>query len=380
MSTDWQRVHDDFPVNRNLIWLNNCGTTPASNHVVAEMERYLHTCANKGPGADPYLFPDVQRRITSVISRLVGCKNSEIALIHHTAEGMTMVSHGLSLRAGDEILLLENEYPSNVYPWEHWRARGVETRFVQLGSTPDEFVHHFTLALTPRVRVASFSPVHWCTGMPLPIEKIAALCHERAITLVIDGSQGIGHVPFDLRACGPCIVCFSAWKWLLGPLGLGVLIVSEELLPTLTPFFKGPDAMADAASYLPYKSLFKPTAARFTYSTPNFGDWVYFAASLEYLDALGFEQVQTRIFELTARLALGLDKLGLQPAYRRAAATPSGILAVAKNGTDCQQLAALLAKENIVARDRMGRLRLAPHVYLSTEQIDQTVDTIGRLL
>jgi cysteine desulfurase / selenocysteine lyase len=379
VSPDWQAAAEAYPVNQRWIWLNNCGTTPPGRHVVRRMQDYFQKCCEMGPGGEDYVPARLGKKLKVSLARLLNARPEEIALVHNTAEAMTMVSLGLELGPGDEIVLLEDEYPSNVYPWESWQTHGVVLRRVALAATPDEFLQNFCRTLGPRTRVAALSMVHWCTGLPLPLPELAEVCHERSILLVIDGSQGVGQVPLDLDALRPCVVAFSAWKWLLGPLGLGVLVVSEDVLPTLRPVFKGPDSMADPLSYLPYQSTFKPNADRYTYSTANYNDWVYFAESLDWLEGFGFASVCARIHELAAELWRGLEALGFRSAYARDSAPNSGILAVERPGVDCRELARRLAVRGIVGRERLGRLRLAPHVYLGPGQLDQTVRTIAEL-
>jgi selenocysteine lyase/cysteine desulfurase len=378
MTDAWQKAHDAFPIHRRLLWLNNCGTTPPGQHVVDRMRDYFQASSQGGPDLDSYAPAVVQHRLKESLARLLHCEPDEIALVHNTAEAMTMVSWGLDLQPGDEILLLEQEYPSNVYPWEHWQTRGVKLTVVPLARTPAEFYHAFVERITARTRVAAVSAVHWCTGMPLPLLELARVCHEHGVRLVVDGSQGVGQLPIDLGVLGPCVVAFSAWKWLLGPMGVGVLAISREQLAQLRPVFKGPDAVAKS-SYLPYQDAFKATADRYTYSTANYNDWVYFSASLEFLEGLGFARVFARIAELTELLFAGLVKFGFRSAYSREAAPPSGILAMEKPGVDCRKLAELLAKRGIVARERLGRLRLAPHVYLMPEELERAVEIIGKL-
>ena len=374
----WRSVQEAYPINERWVWLNNCGTTPPGRHIALAMHEYFERCSRLGPGSDQYAPELVARKIKASLSRLLGARPDEVALVHNTAEAITMVSLGMDLVSGDEILILENEYPSNVYPWEVWQERGVKLRFVPLADSEDGFIDNFQRALGPHTRVAALSMVHWCTGLPLPMPEIAQLCHERDIRLVIDGSQGVGQVPIDVGRLGPCAVAFSAWKWLLGPLGLGVLVVSQQLLPLIKPVFKGPDGMADS-QYLPYQSTFKPTADRFTYSTANYNDWVYLAASLDWLEDIGFERVQARIQELTGQLWGGLREAGFRSAYDRTRSGSSGILAVDKPGVDCGRLAELLSERGILARERLGRLRLAPHVYISSDQIAGTVKAIAEL-
>jgi selenocysteine lyase/cysteine desulfurase len=130
----WQKIYDAFPVNRELIWLNNCGTTPAGEHAVRDVSRFLEGCARRGLLTGTATFPDLSRDIKAILAKEINCKPEELALIHNTAEGMNFVSHGMDLDPGDEIILLENEYPSNVYPWRHWEDRGVSIFFAPRAS------------------------------------------------------------------------------------------------------------------------------------------------------------------------------------------------------------------------------------------------------
>src|SRR4051812_18893210 len=107
---DWDRVAADFPVNQNLIWMNNCGTTPLGDPIRSTVNRWLEEYGRLGAEGKSFTYPGVKASITRRLERLLGAQPGEIALIHHTAEGMNFISHGLDLRPGDEILVMENEY------------------------------------------------------------------------------------------------------------------------------------------------------------------------------------------------------------------------------------------------------------------------------
>ena len=123
---DWEFVYDAYPVNRELIWLNNCGITPAGTHIVQAVSRFLEGYAEKGILTETASYHEVRQSIKKILASLLKCQPEELSLIHNTAEGMNFISHGLRLRPGDEIVLLENEYPSNVYPWLHWKEKGAK--------------------------------------------------------------------------------------------------------------------------------------------------------------------------------------------------------------------------------------------------------------
>jgi cysteine desulfurase / selenocysteine lyase len=376
---NWQKVYDAYPINAECVWLNNCGITPTGAHIVARMAAHFDQMAQHGPGGGDASPAKLTQSIQQRLGQLLHAEPEDIALIHNTAEGMTMISLGLALSPGDELLLLENEYPSNVYPWEHWRDRGVKLSFVPMGDTREAFLEHFERAVTPRTKVAAMSMVHWCTGMPLPVQEMAKLCHERGILLVLDGSQGVGQVAIDFARIAPAVLCFSAWKWLLGPLGLGAIVVDRETLTRLSMPFKATDSVANPLSYLPYQSQMRASVERYTYSTANYNDWVYFDESLDFLGKIGFDRVAARLLELTARLLHGLSRLGFRSAYTHGDQPQSGILSVRKPGVDIDALCANLTKRGFVTRVRLEHLRLAPHVYESLEQMDATVAAIEEL-
>jgi cysteine desulfurase / selenocysteine lyase len=376
---DWQRVYDAFPVNREMIWLNNCGTTPAGNHIVSAVTRFIKGYAEKGILTDVALYSEVRDRIKTILAALLNCHQEELALIHNTAEGMNFISHGVNLLPEDELILLENEYPSNVYPWQHWAKRGVRLIFTPMEKTPEAFLESLRTRVTSKTRLMALSAVHWCTGMPLPLSAIGALCRERGIDFVVDGAQGVGMQPIDLKKMGISYMSFSAWKWLLGPLGVGVFYIARENLTRLKAIFTGTASVVSDQDYFPYREELKPTADRFTFSTANSNDWVYFAASLDFLFTLGFEVVRERIFELSRQLSRGLTGIGFQVLSDRHPDWPTGIVVCEKKGISASLILSHLKKNKIVAAERLGRIRFSPHVYISPARIDEVVRVLAAL-
>jgi len=375
---EWQQIYDLYPVNRELIWLNNCGVVPAGSHIVQTVTKYLNGYAKKGIFTETASYINVRRKIQTILANLLKCRPEELALIHHTSEGMNFISRGLDLQPQDEIILLENEYPSNVYPWRHWKEKSVKLHTVPMGNTPAEFINGLTPLIHSRTRLIALSAVHWCTGMPLPLEKIGALCHDKGIIFVVDGAQGVGMQPLDVKRANISYMAFSAWKWLMGPIGMGVLYVPLENLEKLKPVFIGSESVIQDEAYLPYKDILKPTADRFTISTANFNDWVYFLAALEMLEKIGFDTVMQRIFELSAYLAKGLAQSGYQVITNRFSDYPTGIIVCAKPDADPLKMMAYLKENKIVAALRLNRIRLAPHIFISEKQLDRVIDVMAR--
>lgn len=375
----WASVQADFPVNKHLVWLNNCGTTPAGLPMRGAVEAWLRGYSERGVLHGEVTYLGVKHSIYRKLADLLRAGTDEFALIHNTAEGMNFISHGLSLVPGDEILVLENEYPSNWYPWEHWKEKGVALKPVPCGAGPDEFLEAFKSALTPRSRVAAFSAVHWCTGLPLPLMEVGRLCAERGMEFVVDGAQGVGLMDIDVKACRIGCMAFSAWKWLLGPIGLGVLFIDRTRLDGLKPIFKGTESVPLDENYLPYKEAWKPGADRFAYSTGSLADWVYFEAALEWLGGIGFDRARERILTLAARLGDGLRARGFEVKSDGFQGARTGIVAAGRPGFDASAAVRELMARGIVVAERLGRVRLAPHVYNTEDQVDRAVAELGSL-
>lgn len=375
---NWQSVYENYPANREMIWLNNCGITPAGGHVLAAVTRFMNDYAKNGARAASADYGKIKHRIKDILSNLLGCAPGELCLVHNTSEGMNVISRGLGIDPGSEIILLENEYPSNVYPWRHWAEKGVSIKTAPAAGTPEEFYEKLSAMVTDKTRLITLSAVHWCTGMPLPLSRIGELCRERDIVFVVDGAQGVGMQPIDVKQMNIDYMAFSAWKWLMGPLGLGVLYVAERRLGDLAPVFVGTESVIMDEEYLPYKRDLKPTADRFAFSTPSTGDGVYFLAALEYLDQIGFTAVRERIFELAEYLKQRLRNIGFQVLSDRFPEHPTGIVVCEKQGVSSGPMVKRLEEQKVIAAERLGRIRFSPHIYLSEYQLDAAARSLSQ--
>ncbi len=168
-------------------------------------------------------------------------------------------------------------------------------------------------------------------------------------------------------------MAFPAWKWLLGPLGLGVMYVKKERLDELEVLFKGTGTVKGGENYLPYKKDLKDGSERFEYSTPNFNDWVYFIAILEKLVEIGFPKIQSRILELAEHLEQGLHSIGFSLA-KDTHNSNTGIVLAYHPEISSAKIAAYLKTKGVIVADRLGGVRFSPHIYISKEQLDQVLE------
>ncbi len=375
---EWEKIEELYPVNRKTIWLNNCGTVPSGDHINRVVSSFMTSYSEHGIFTPDFPYTRVMKDIRESLSGLLNCGREDIALIHNTAEGMNFISHGYRFKPGDEIILLESEYPSNIYPWEHLGEKGVKIRFTELKDTPESFYDSLEKTVTEKTVLISLSAVHWCTGMPLPLGRISAFCRERNILFVLDAAQGAGHVPLDLEELD-CITVFSAWKWLMGPLGLGVMIIPKRKLELLDPVFKGPGSVTGEMDYFPYRDELKPTAERYIYSTPGIMEWIYFRESLRLLESIGKDRVMERIYRLADIIADILREKGFDLVKDRFR-VKTGIVSAGLSGVDSSRLVKELKGRGVISAERLNRVRFSPHIYNTPEQLERVGEILDEIL
>ena len=220
-------TRDAFAIPRDIAYFNTATLSPQLHRVRAAGEAALERRARPWTIIADDWFSDVER-LRAAFGQLVGADAEGIALVPATSYAFAVVANNLALRPGDRVLVLGAEYPSGIYSWQAaTRVSGAEILTVQ--REPGQSWTDAVLAvLDDRVRVVSVPNVHWTDGALVDLERVSARTHELGAHLVIDGSQSIGAMPFDVARLRPDFVTSVGYKWLLGPLGISYLDVAEH--------------------------------------------------------------------------------------------------------------------------------------------------------
>ena len=373
---DWNDWRREFPITERLVHLNHAGVAPVSRRVVAAVTQFI-TEATTVDAATQRRWNERCQQVRASFARLIGAQADEIAFVKNTSEGISLVAAGVDWRAGDNVIAVDGEYPSNVYPWFGLRRCGVETRLVRprCGRVHVDDVHALADA---RTRLVSVSFVDWSSGARTDLASIAALCHAHGLIFCVDGIQGVGAVQLDVEQAGIDCLAVGGHKWLLAPEGHGVLFVSRRVADRIGSVLHGWKSVTDADTYLPYHFDPRPDAAKFEPGSPSVLSTFALGAAIDLLLEVGPQRIERRLMELTDRLVAGLRTRGAEVVSPWGTGERSGIV-VFRLGSDPQRLCTELIRQGFIVRVRNGGIRVAPHFYNNEDDIDRLLSALDTL-
>ena len=366
----------------DAVYLNNASTGPLPQRAVDAMEDFTRRRATPFRIADTEQFGTIERA-RDLCAALIGASASEIAAMVNTSYGINLAASALPFVAGDVILTYANEFPANVYPWlAIERSRGVRVvRVPSAGHFPDEERLLEAIGREPRVRAVAISWVGFAHGFRSDLARIGAACRQRGAYLVVDAIQGIGAAPLDVRACNIDILACGGQKWLLGPWGTGFVYVRDVLARTLVPAVVGwlsVQGSQDFTNLVGNALVFHDDARRFEMMTLPYQDFAGWNASLTLLAELTPAAVHRHIETLTGRIVSWAesrrDVTLMTPAD---ASRRAGIVAVRPPG-DVAVVAARLRDAGIIHSLREGAIRLSPHCYNTSEDVDAALRVLDQ--
>jgi cysteine desulfurase/selenocysteine lyase len=302
MTPDWAKLRADFPIldqqvhGKPLIYFDNAATSQKPRKVIdALVHYYEHDNANVHRG-----IHELSNRATHAYeaarartAKFINARSAdEIIFTRGTTEGINLVANSWgakNLKAGDVILLTEMEHHSNLVPWQMLAQRtGAKLAYVPV--TGDEGLLALTKLdslLTPQVKIFAMVHISNSMGTVNPVAALCARARKRGIITLVDGAQSAGHMPVDVQAIGCDFFAFSGHK-ICGPTGIGVLWGRPELLDSMPPY-QGGGEMILTVGY--DKTEFKKAPHRFEAGTPDISGPIGLHAAMNYLDAIGRENI-----------------------------------------------------------------------------------------
>lgn len=311
------------------------------------------------------------------IARFIGAAPGTIAVLRNTGDGANAIAGGYPWQPGDELILPDNEFPSNAQPWLPVRKRGVNVHFIETKRerlTPGVLRRH----ISKNTKIVTVSWVSFEDGYRHDLAALAEIAHEHGAVFAVDAIQGLGAFPIDVQACGIDALYCGGAKWMLALQGVSFLYVRPELMERLELATPGWRSVADMWSFLDYEQPLVPDATRFEGGTPNFIGALSLAHSIDVMENAGTARIAQHVLALTDRLAEGLRSAGAELATIRGRCESSGIVTFTLPGSDPVALGKALQRDGIVTTYRWNGIRVAPHGYNTTGEIDALLDGVKR--
>jgi cysteine desulfurase / selenocysteine lyase len=372
-----ETVGHEFPIKSRRCYLNNASIGAMSVPVIAAVDRFMADVRDNGRNEYPNWCKFADTEIKDRIARLIGAKRSEIAFIKNTTEGLITVANGYRWRKGDNVVIADIEYPSNVYCWMKLAQRGVELRWVR-NRHGRILVDDIRALMNERTRVVSLSAVQFSNGFRQDLESTAALCKERGTLLNLDAIQWVGALAIDVERLGIHFLSVGGHKWLLAPIGTGFFYCRRSVLEELDPPNVGYHSVGKHEDHMDYELVYRPDAGRFEEALVNFpGIWGLDAAVRMQL-ALGPKEIERHILNLTQRAAEGLRARGYEIVSPVGPNERSGILSFRHPSLDAEGIAERLKVAQVDLAVRGGALRISPSYYNDAQEIDRFLSALPR--
>ena len=371
-------VDDEFPQLPGLRYLNHAAVSPWPQRSVDAVSQFATENARTG-ARDYARWLQVERRLRERLQRLLNAPScADIALVKNTSEALSFVAFGLDWRAGDNVVISDEEFPSNRIVWEALAPLGVEVVQVNLHSGDAEAA--LLAACGPRTRLMAISAVQYASGLRLDLPRLGQGCQARGVLLCIDAIQQLGALPFDVQASQCAFAMADGHKWLLGPEGLGVFYCRSDLRPQLKLHEYGWHMLEQAGDY--QRTTWEPakSARRFECGSPNMLGAMALEASLSLLEEVGMSTVESALQERMQWLLDGLRNIpGAHLHSAVARQQRAGILTFSLAGWQHQALFERLKEQQVVCAQRGAGIRLSPHFYTDPKVIDDTLRVLRQL-
>ena len=321
---DWAALREDFPILRQkvhghpLVYLDNAATSQKPVVVLEALDRFyrqdnsnVHRGIHELSRRSTEAFEAARDRVAAFLNTR---ESAEIIFTRGTTESINLVARAWgdkNIQSGDTILLTEMEHHSNIVPWQLLAERtGAKLAYVPV--TGDDGLLDLSgldNLLDNTVKLFAFTHVSNTLGTVNPVADLCARARRRSIVTLVDAAQAVGHRPVDVREIGCDFLAFSGHK-VCGPTGIGALYGRREVLEAMPPFLGGGDMIVNVDFF---RSTFKEPPHRFEAGTPDFAAAIGLGVALDYLAAIGCENIARHDAEL---VALALERLLSLPGLR----------------------------------------------------------------
>jgi selenocysteine lyase/cysteine desulfurase len=368
-ATPWQ---EEFAQEPGLIYLNHAAVAPWPRRAQLAVTAFAEENLKWGATHYPQWIA-TESRLRQQLAALINAPSpSDIALVKNTSEGLSMIAHGLPWQRGDNVVISDEEFPSNRIVWESLAKQGVQLRQVSLqGLNPEA---DLIAATDGHTRVLSVSAVQYASGRRLHLESLGQACAQRNVRFCVDAIQSLGALRFDAQAIGADYVVADGHKWLLGPEGLALFYCRAERREELTLREYGWHMVEQAHDFDATRWEVAHSARRFECGSPNMLGIYALSAAVSLLQEVGMTVIEHRVLNNSACLLEALQRdRAVEILTPTATERHAGIVTFRVANADPGAIVARLRARDILCAHRGGGVRFSPHFYNTETQLHEAV-------
>ena len=379
--TYWSMVRQQFPLNKDLAYLNNGTMGPSPYPVIEAVKKgMMEGDVNGSYGG----WEATQAKL----AKFVGADENEIALTHNVIDGINIVCWGLPLKKGDEVIMTTHEHVGNAFPWlNRQMVHGIVIKVFTPASTAEETLERVKALYTNKTRAVAVPHIPCTQGQVLPAKEICTWAKENGLFAFIDGAHGPGMLLVDLHDMGCDAYASCSHKWMLGPKGTGFLYVKKSFQQTLQTYFVGggsDNGKWNMASTPIATGAYADSAHRYYGGTQASGLYKGVDAAIDFIETIGMGNIHERIMYLSSYAQAELIKFGdkvelITPTEVRSRAGVNGFRIKGVNFNDFYKTCAdNKVRIRVVQENSLNSLRMSTHIYNTKEEIDRLMALIQK--
>ena len=372
---DWR---NEFPVTETYIYMNHAGVAPLSRRVREAMAGFIEDATVNG-AVNAEDWAETAEVCRGAAAQLINADPTEIAFMKNTTQGILIAANGIDWQEGDNVVTTAVEFPANVYPW--WRLKercGVQTRMV-----PERdgriSIEDIAAVIDTHTRALTISHVEFASGFRNDIQALGELCREHNIWFIVDAIQSLGAIEVDVKSCNIDILAADGHKWLLAPEGAAIFYCADEKREQLINTNIGWASVVNPRDFLNYDLTQKPDATRFEEGSYNSVGLYGLTAAIDLLLDIGIPTIETHILELTAGLIAGLEARGYRVITPKKDLERAGIVIFESAQHTPAEIYEMLHAENIITAERGSGIRVSPHFYNTTSEVERLLEVLPDL-
>ena len=365
-----------FPITERYIYFNHAAVSPPPITTIRAVEEQLKDVHENG-STNYRSWLAVKERTRELLAGLLGARPEQVALVRNTSDALSTVANGLDWRAGDNIVTFSHDFPSNIYPWLRIRdVFGVEVRMCEEREgriDPNEFEN----LIDQNTRVVAISHVQYASGFRTDLNRLGRVARQQDALFVVDAIQALGVIPTDVEAELVDVAAGAGHKWLLAPEGVGYLYLSDRARDRIEPTLVGWISVPDPEDYFNFDQGWNRGTLAWETGTGPTALIHGLKESLRLLTNHGVQNIANYLEELTDYLCERLKEKSYEVVSSRAPGEKSQIVSVRhRGGMSAMALYAHLRSRNIVTAPRGEHLRISPHLYNTSQEVDELIKAL----